>query len=376
MINKLFHAAAVMAAALFLSCSSQQDLKVKVSNDTDLPREFETVELDFGNIIASHPELTPENVVVYNAEGKQVPSQVYTEDYGMVKLLFQVSLDARKSAEFTVKAGEKENYDTLVYSRYVPERMDDYAYENNRIAGRVYGPALKDPRTLGPDIWLKRVEHLVINTRYRLNDYHHDHGDGMDCYKVGNTLGGGACAPVLDGKIILGENYEAFNTLCNGPIRTKAVFRHKTFDYDGKPVTLKRELSLDANSWFVKISNWFDVTADTLPVVLGAIEHDVISREDGDHYIAFTEKASDSKDPDADGNISVGLVVDSEIENVVPGTVDGHAVLKFDATPGKRVDVWTGSGWSKGGVRSPEAWAEIVKDFAYAQANPLKVEIE
>ena len=314
-------AAASVAAALMISCG-QQDMKVSVKNSSDLDRAAETIELDFGNIMASHPEITAENVVVTDAAGVQIPSQVYTEDYGMVKLIFQAAVPAGKTVEYTVKAGEREAYDTLVFSRYVPERLDDYAYENNRIAGRVYGPALSDPRTLGPDIWLKRVESLVVDKRYELNDYHHDHGDGMDCYKVANTLGGGALAPYADDKIVLGDNYETYNRICNGPIRTKVLFTYKPFKVDGNTVTLKREL------------------------------------------------------PDADGNISVGLVVDAGEDDVEAGTMDGHAVLKYNITPGKRADVWTGSGWSKGGIESPEAWNKIVKDFAYAQAHPLEVTVK
>ena len=368
-------AAASVAAALMISCGPQ-DMKVSVSNTSEMDRTAETVELDFGNIVASHPEITAENVVITDAAGVQIPSQVYTEDYGMVKLIFQADVPAGQTVEYTVKAGEREAYDTLVFSRYVPERLDDYAYENNRIAGRVYGPALSDPRTLGPDIWLKRVESLVVDKRYELNDYHHDHGDGMDCYKVANTLGGGALAPYEDEKIVLGDNYETYNRICNGPIRTKVVFTYKPFKADGNTVTLKRELTVDANTNFIKISNWFNAPVEELPVVLGAVLHDVIDREDGDHYIAFTEKASDSADPEADGNISVGLVVDAAEDAVEVCTMDGHAVLKYTVTPGKRADVWTGSGWSKGGIESPEAWNKIVKDFAYAQAHPLEVTVK
>ena len=357
-----------------ISCGPQ-DVKVAVTNSSEMDRTLETIELDFGNIIASHPEITAENVVITDASGAQVPSQVYTEDYGMVKLIFQATVPAGKTVEYTVKAGEREAYDTLVFSRYVPERLDDYAYENNRIAGRVYGPALSDPRTLGPDIWLKRVESLVVDKRYELNDYHHDHGDGMDCYKVANTLGGGALAPYADDKIILGDNYETYDRICNGPIRTKVVFTYKPFDVDGHLTTLKRELTIDANTNFIKISNWYNAAVDQLPVVLGAVLHDVLDRTDGENYIAFTEKASDSADPDADGDISVGLVVDAAEEGVEVGTMDGHAVLKYNITPGKRADVWTGSGWSKGGIESPEAWAQMVEDFAYAQANPLEVTV-
>ena len=190
-------------------------------------------------------------------------------------------------------------------------------------------------------------------------------------------MGGGALAPYdEDGKIVLGDNYETWNRLCNGPVRTKVEFTYPSFKVDGRQVNLKREFTIDANTNFIKVSNWFDVNVDSLPVVLGAVLHDVIAREDGANYIAFTEKASDSLNPEQDGDISVGLVVDAAETGVSADTMDGHAVLKFECTPGKRVDVWIGSGWSKGGIESPEAWAAMVKDFAYAQAHPLTVTVE
>ena len=49
--------------------------------------------------------------------------------------------------------------------------------------------------------------------------------------------------------------------------------------------------------------------------------------------------------------------------------------LSEQEAAGKPVAVWTASGWSQGGVESPEAWNQLVKDFAFAQANPLNVEV-
>ena len=56
-------------------------------------------------------------------------------------------------------------------------------------------------------------------------------------------------------------------------------------------------------------------------------------------------------------------------------TLDGHAVIKTTAKCGSPVTVWTASGWSQGGVESPQAWTALVQDFAYAKAHPLKVEV-
>ncbi len=44
-------------------------------------------------------------------------------------------------------------------ARHVPERKDDLAFESDKVAFRIYGPALKDStERSGIDCWLKRVD--------------------------------------------------------------------------------------------------------------------------------------------------------------------------------------------------------------------------
>ena len=180
--NFAMGAAAIISAALMMSCTSGAGVKVLVENDSELARSNETVELDFSALASEVKGLTEENAVVLDAAGKQVPVQVYTERHGEELLIFQATVPAGETVEYTVTTGEREEYEMLVYSRYVPERADDYAYENNLVAGRIYGPALADPRTFGPDIWLKCTDRLIIDEWYAKADYHHNYGDGMDCY--------------------------------------------------------------------------------------------------------------------------------------------------------------------------------------------------
>ena len=202
--------AAASAAAILASCSVDSQ-SIIVTNDSELSRENETVELCFNALQKADKSLTAENVVVYDMTGVQIPSQVYTESDGTVKLLFQATVDAGAAAKYVVKAGEREEYPVKAYSRHVPERMDDYAYENNKVAGRIYGPALEFPRTFGSDIWLKCTERLVIDDWFKKMDYHHNYGEGMDCYKVGGTLGGGALVPYSAGEtFVIGDNWASF----------------------------------------------------------------------------------------------------------------------------------------------------------------------
>ena len=54
-----------------------------------------------------------------------------------------------------------------VMARYVPERADDFVFENDLIAGRFYGEALEgNPTSPGLDIWVKLPGKLVADDWY------------------------------------------------------------------------------------------------------------------------------------------------------------------------------------------------------------------
>lgn len=378
-MKRVFFWVAVLSAATFLASSCcNAGHKVTVKNSTDLDRTCETVEID----LAGFTDVTPENAVILDKTGAQVPVQVYTDNNGITKLLFQASVPARSEEVFTLTAGEREAADTLAYSRYVPERLDDYAYENNVVAGRVYGPALEFPRTFGSDIWVKCTDRLVIDDWFAKADYHHNYGEGMDCYKVDNTLGGGALVPYAGAEnFYTGDNYTSQKHICDGPVRTEAVLEYGPLNVNGKEITATRVLTLDANSHFIKWTTTFNCAdADSISVVLGAVMHDVVAKNAELNWIAFTEKASDSSDPDRDGNISVAVIYDkAELDDnpyYTSGMEAGHAVIITDEKVGKPITTWTGSGWSQAGIESQEAWAKLVKDFAYAMQHPLEVTVK
>lgn len=103
-----------------------------------------------------------------------------------------------------------------VYGRYVPERKDDFAWENEYAAFRLYGPALapENPSN-GIDLWLKNSPALVIDTMYgrELKDhrpYHINYDGNLDCYKVAHTCGAG-------GLVVLTTDGEGYRTWIGGP---------------------------------------------------------------------------------------------------------------------------------------------------------------
>lgn len=100
------------------------------------------------------------------------------------------------------------------YARLVPERKDDLAWENDKVAFRIYGPALRSgPEDSGIDVWCKRVSTPILDKWYRLDlnskqSYHKDHGEGYDGYKVGDSRGCGGLALWVDGKMVISDTYK------------------------------------------------------------------------------------------------------------------------------------------------------------------------
>jgi len=113
-------------------------------------------------------------------------------------------------------ACHKEAVQPKVYGRYVPERKDDFAWENEYAAFRMYGPALKaENPSNGVDLWLKSSPELVVDSFYYREHvlglpYHINYGKGLDCYKVGHTCGCG-------GLVVLTEEEGQYHTWIGGP---------------------------------------------------------------------------------------------------------------------------------------------------------------
>ena len=120
-----------------------------------------------------------------------------------------------------------------VFGRYVPERKDDFAWENEYAAWRMYGPALRaENPSNGVDLWLKASPELVVDSFYYREHvlglpYHINYGKGLDCYKVGHTCGAGGLVVIADDTTWIGGAYDRWEILEQSP--TKLVFR---LEYD------------------------------------------------------------------------------------------------------------------------------------------------
>src|SRR5581483_10814640 len=162
-------------------------------------------------------------------------------------LVFQSDFAPGQEKTFILKPGTPAPYEPKVYCRWVPERLDDFAWENDRIAYRIYGPALEivEPACSGVDVWPKRTRNLIVNKWYQLaqsinaNYYHTDHGEGLDCYKVAHAQGCGGTSIWADGKRFTTgiKGWKTQRVIANGPVRLIFELTYDPIDVNGVAVS-------------------------------------------------------------------------------------------------------------------------------------------
>ena len=135
--SKSFYAMALSLMFAPLSVAAD-NVTITVENKGNVQRQ-ELVEMPVKDIYGKLGIKQGEPFIVKNALGQQVAYQVTYDG----KLLIDASVRPKGSAEFTVEPGVPKPMKTFVCGKQYPERVDDIAWENDRTAYRVYGPALQ-----------------------------------------------------------------------------------------------------------------------------------------------------------------------------------------------------------------------------------------
>ena len=356
---------------------------ITVKNPLAVTRPIETVSVRLAEVQTLLPSLQLKKTVVEDASGELVLSQLVDTDGDERpdELVFQTALGPNESKTFLIGEGVRATPSRdqfKVYGRFVRERHDDFAWENDRIAHRVYGPALEtwaeEPLTSsGVDIWVKRTPRLVVNDWYQADDYHRDNGDGGDFYSVGPSRGCGGIG-IWDGKSLhTSRNFVASRVLANGPIRLIFELDYAPWDADGgaKVAETKRVIA-DAGQHFDRFQSRFAVTGKNQPPLLaiGIAKHNG-SVFEGDAASGVLR----SWEPFSGDNGHVGCAVLG-----LSSAASGLAETKTDrllltAIPNQtEVSYLAGTAWDKGGdVPNSAAWAAWVSQAQSFAQSPVQL---
>ncbi len=290
-----------------------------------------------------------------------------------------------RSKTFTVSVGKKHEYkkeDYKAYGRFVRERFDDYAWENDRIAHRTYGKALEtwkgEPLSSSSiDIWAKRVSYLVIDEWYMSENYHHDSGEGCDDYSAGLSRGDGGSGLWTADKLWVSRNFVNSRTLAAGPIRVMFELVYEPFEVNGISVSEVKRVSLDAGQNLDHYQSFYRPftrpgKSVTLTAAFGlkkvAGEHPEFDPTNG--TLVIWQKMETQP-----GSEGVAIVADPKL--VVKQTEDKLNDLVIAKVSESNVaDYWAGYAWDQTKqVADATAWKQYVDEFAQGLQSPIEVSV-
>lgn len=407
-----------LAAFVLVACNESKTISVTVSNSLSLDRSNEMVELSVSDVSTKLALSDQGQFIITDAQGKEIPYQITSDE----KVIFPATVAAGSNSVYTIKAGIPAEVSVLACGRYYPERVDDIAWENELGAYRTYGPALqkKGERAFGYDVWTKyNTTEPVVEARYALElnpetlakidslnavdpkaarelraatSYHVDHGNGVDCYKVGPTLGGGTAALMVDGNIIYPYCYADYELLDNGPLRfsVKLAYHPMTVK-ENDEVVETRIITLDAGSYLNKTVVSYAGLNETTDVVTGIVLHET---EGEAAYVTdaakgFMSYVDPTDTPDIDnGKVLVGAAFPGALKEAKPvyfsqeekmkergNAADGHILAISDYQPGTNYTYYWGGAWTKAGMDAAK-WNKYLEEYAQKVRNPLTVTIE
>ncbi|NBU36028.1 MAG: DUF4861 domain-containing protein [Bacteroidetes bacterium] len=83
--------------------------------------------------------------MVNAATNEQIPFQFELKGEKKIdQLLIQVSIPKQSSINLSIWKEKAQIQNTKTYGRFVPERKEDFAWENDKIAFRMYGKELEN----------------------------------------------------------------------------------------------------------------------------------------------------------------------------------------------------------------------------------------
>ncbi len=352
---------------------------IEISNPITVNRKEEVVAIRWDDILTKYPALDTANFKIVNIlTKKEVPWQLeFKGDKNIQNLLIQLDIAANSSEKFGIQKGKSTPITSKTYGRYVPERKDDFAWENDKIAHRMYGKGLEQsPKEMayGMDVWVKRTDKLILNERYERGEYHIDHGDGMDYYHVGYTLGSGDIAPYVHDSVYYSKNYRRWKILDNGPLRTTFILDYDDWNVDGMKVRVAKRISIDAGSQLSRVEAQFSIPEKSaLPVVIGIAKREepgVMLLDEQQGLMAYWEPQFG-----VDGITGVGSVLMTPAIKIK--TTNGQILMQTIAKNDNPIIYYTGAAWNKANeITSSKSWFDYIQSFRTRLLNPVRVVLE
>ncbi|WP_299432216.1 DUF4861 family protein [uncultured Maribacter sp.] len=374
----------IATIVLLFSCNSKKENSIFiVKNSLNLQRSFETVSLSKEFL----KKETLDSIGIKDvATGKIITTQLIDNegDGIMDEILFQPEIAPNSEKEYKVIQLKKiPKTEESCYSRFVPERTDDYAWENNKVAFRIFGPTaqkMKEDGTpggtlsSGVDAWLKKVDYPIINKWYHKElktdgSYHEDNGEGLDNFHVGVSRGVGGIAVKKDSAYYFSKNYTKWRTITTGPIRTSFYVEYADWSANGSIIKESKIISLDYGSYFSKFSCTIKGTNE---ISAGLTLHEkdgIVNTNNEEGWTSYWQ-------PHGDSELGTAIIVPknyiSSFEKYDTPTKDLSNAFANIKVINNHVTYYSGFGWKKRvELNSQHEWENHIRNFSKKINSPI-----
>ncbi len=354
-------------------------LRISVENPASFPRAHETIEVPLVEVFRTLGAVDTSSIMVTELGGDTaLRAQV---DGSM--LLFQTTLAPHGTKEFVVRAGTPKHTvpASLVDGRYVLPR-EDYAWENDRMAFRMYGPALAAEVNNGIDVWTKRVNYLIVKKWYKESEssppgkdsYHQDRGEGADFFEVGKSLGAGGSGLWIAGSLRQPGVFVNQRTIADGPIRVKFELSYRWVLEGRDTLTERKVISLDAGQNLNKVEVRFEGrrTPDSLVIACGLVKraNTHLTKDPERHWIALWGLTNSDT---VNGSLGTGIVIAQG--TYAQFTEDASQFLVLTpSTHGSPFLYYAGAGWTRhGDIQREGDWIRSLVNKAGGLNAPLLI---
>jgi unsaturated chondroitin disaccharide hydrolase len=265
-------------------------VKVSITNPTDQIRLHENIVLSVADLKRVAPDFKAGDVIVTTSDAStleedartlqtiELPSQAddLDGDNKYDELAFQIELKPRQTRIVTIAYGEtatmqrlRSHYPNRTAAKFTM-KFDGLAWESEANAWRIYF----DKRN-AIDIFGKRRPGLYLEM-FGAPEYvyHWESPLGRDIYRIGDAIGIGAVAALVDGKVVKVADVadRKWRIITAGPVRTMVELTYKGWKVGGRKVNLSSRMT----QWAGKHGFEHSITAegaDGLTLVTGVVRH-------------------------------------------------------------------------------------------------------
>jgi hypothetical protein len=330
-------------------------------------------------------------VVNERTSGASVRSQGidHNGDTTIDELVFEVTLGPNETREFIISQGDgaqSTSNDRSTHSRLVPERIDDYAWENDLVAFRTYGPEAQrlveehqkgGTLSSGLDCWLKRVSYPIIDKWYRKyvdgGTYHKDDGEGYDPYHVGASRGCGGIGVWENDSLYVSKNFVSFRKIAEGPLRNIFELTYAPWPAHGAMIHETKRITIDLGEQLYQVEELISSDKALPNITIGVTLHEQagkVSVDPSQGIFSYWEPIDDSELGTAIVINPADVITHSDVRT----SKKDLSQLYIMAKPKSGLRYYTGYAWKKAGkINTPEEWVNYLHTFSKRLNTPLIV---